>query len=300
MKTSPETISLLLSPNLKGNDYNWKVLTNGWRVDPDRLMTWVEAHSTIEDLERAQAMGRIWKGLWEQSQSMYERLYGQAPEGVEPRPFMMHGKQWEGWYHPIIGDSDLSRYVNKLPELDKAETNFWPATSNAYTKRRTGAIQVLDLSYDQIGVRLSQEIHDITFREFVSNTAKLMKDQTFRQAVTGHYGKEYLDQMDGWLQRIAGKNSFNGAAMRLAQRWSNVLPAGMLSPTVCCLQPITARQQHGSTAWMMSSRELDPNIFKSVPKFLGFTAELKMNQWFGTAVHDLYGASPQMGDKLWD
>jgi hypothetical protein len=281
-----------------GNEYNWRTLTKGWRIDPDQLMKWVEAHSTIEDLERAQSMGKIWKGLWEQSSAMYERLYGVAPEAVEPRPFMMHGKQWDGWYHPIIGDTDLSRYVNKLPELDKAETNFWPATNNAYTKRRTGAIQVLDLSYDQIGVRLSQEIHDIAFREFVSNTAKLMKDQTFRQAVTAHYGKEYLDQMDGWLQRTAGKNSFNGAAMRLAQRWSNELRQNVIS-TYVAFNPITAAK-HGSTAWMMSSRELDANLFKSVPKFLGFTAELKMNQWFGTAVSDLYGKSPQMGDKLWD
>ena len=281
-----------------GNDYNWRTLTKGWRVDPDQLMKWVEKNSTVEDLERAQAMGKIWKGLWEQSSAMYERQYGIAPEAVEPRPFMMHGKQWDGWYHPIIGDMDLSRYVNKLPELDKAETNFWPATNNAYTKRRTGAIQVLDLSYDQIGMRLSQEIHDIAFREFVANTAKLMKDQGFRQAVTAHYGKEYMEQMDGWLQRTAGKNSFNGAAMRVAQAASNAIRQNVIS-TYVAFNPITAAK-HGSTAWMMSSRELDPNIFKSVPRFLGFTAELKMNQWFGTAVSDLYGKSPEMGDKLWD
>jgi hypothetical protein len=280
-----------------GNEYNWRVLAKGWKVDPDVLMKWVEKNSTVEDLERAQGLGKIWKGLWSDSTAMYSRLYGMIPEAVEPRPFMMHGKQWDGWYHPIIGDSELSRYVNKLPELEATERNFWPATSNNYIKRRTGAIQVLDLSYDQIGVRLSQEIHDIAYREFVANAAKILKDNSFRQAVTSHYGKEYLDQMDGWLQRTAGRNSFNGAAMRLAQQWSNDLRQNVIS-TYVAFNPITA-MKHGSTAWMMSSRELDPNLFKSVPKFVGFTGQVVANRWFGSAVSDLYGKSPLLGDSLW-
>ncbi len=283
-----------------GNDYNFKTLAKGWKLEPEQLWKWAEkaTEDRVDMLERAQEMGKIWKGLWNQSSAMYERLYGMAPEAVEPRPFEMHGRMWDGWYHPIIGDSDLSRYVNQLPQIDKAPYNYWPSPSNNYIKRRTGAIQVLDLSYDQIGVRLSQEIHDIAFHEFTYNTAKIMKDQAFRQAVTGHYGKEYMDQMDGWLDRAAGKNSFNGAAMRVAQAASSAIRQNVIS-TYIAFNPITAAK-HGSTAWMMSSRELDPNIFKSVPKFVGFTGQLKMNQWFGTAVSDLYGKSPQMGDKLWD
>ena len=37
---------------------------------------------------------------------------------VVPRPFEMHGRRWDGWYHPVIGDSHRSRFVNKLPEME--------------------------------------------------------------------------------------------------------------------------------------------------------------------------------------
>src|SRR6185312_969731 len=127
-----------------GNNYNWRVLAKGWGVDPDVLWKWVEQNSTVEDIERAQKLGNIFKGLKASADQVYQHLYGIAPENVIPRPFTMHGKQFEGWYHPVIGDRHLSRFVNKMPQVDEPEVNFWPSTSNAYMKRRTGANQVID------------------------------------------------------------------------------------------------------------------------------------------------------------
>ena len=276
-----------------GNDYNWKVLTKGRDVDPDVLWHWVEANSTVEDLERAQALGKIFKGLKEKSDQVYERLYGVAPESVVPRPFTMHGRQWEGWYHPVIGDRELSKYVNKMPDTEP-EVNFWPSTSNPYIKRRTGAIQPIDLSYDAIPARMEQMVHDIAFREFVANTAKVFKDSRFREGIRTYYGREYMDEMDAWLQRVAGDSSFNTGAMAVANRLSRELRQNVITTMIAFNVPTV--EKHFATAWMMSARELDSNLWRSVPKIVGEMA----SAGFKRATLDLYGKSPYLGDKLWD
>lgn len=278
-----------------GNNYNWSILAKGWGLDPDMLMKWVEANTTVEDIARAQKMGDIFRGLKRESDRVYQHMYGVAPENVTVRPFQMHGQSFEGWYHPIIGDSELSAYVNKL-DLPKTN-NFWPSTSNSYMKRRTGAVQVLDLTYDSIPARMGQVIHDIAFREPVSNIAKIFKDQRFRQGITQYYGKVYLDEMDSWLNRIAGVDSYQPEILRLANRLSDNLRQNVITTQIAF--NLGTVEKHGLTAAMMSARELGPNLFKTVPTLAHVTAQVAASS-FGRAVGDMFGKSQTLGDTLWN
>ena len=235
-----------------GNDYNWKTLAQGWKVDPDALWKWVEANTTPEDIERAQKLADVFSGLKSKSDIVYQNMYGVAPESVQPRPFMMHGKQYDGWYHPVIGDAERSKFVNKL-EMEAPNT-FWPSTSNKYTKRRTGANQVIDLTYDMIPVRLGQEAHDIAFRQVVHDTAKIFKDTDFRQHITRYYGSEYMEEMDQWLKRIAGIDSYTTGALGLANKISDNIRQNVVTTQIAF--NLGTVEKHGLTAWMMSSREL--------------------------------------------
>ena len=279
-----------------GNNYNWSILTKGWKVDPDVLMAWVEKNSTPEDIERAQKLGKIFSGLKSEADKEYLHLYGIAPESVVPREFQMHGRTYEGWYHPIIGDPQLSRFVNKMPEIG-AEANFWPSTSNAYMKRRTGAVQVVDLTYDAIPGKLDQIVHDISFRAFVSNTAKIFKDSRFREGIRTFYGKEYMEEMDQWLQRIAGDSSYNTSAMQLASKLSNTLRQNVISTQIAF--NLGTMEKHGLTAGLMSARELSPNLLKSVPEFGKVFAEVAPSL-FKRAVSDMFGHSTELGDSIFD
>lgn len=277
-----------------GNNYNWSILTKGWKVDPEVLKAWVEKNSTPEDIERAQNLGKIFQGLKGEADKEYMHLYGIAPESVVPQSFQMHGKTYEGWYHPIIGDPQLSRFVNKMPELG-AESNFWPSTSNAYMKRRTGAVQVVDLTYDAIPGKLDQIIHDISFRSFVSNTAKIFKDSRFREGVRTFYGKEYMEEMDQWLQRIAGDSSYNTSAMQLASKLSNTLRQNVISTQIAF--NLGTMEKHGLTAGLMSARELSPNLLKSIPEFGKVFAEVAPSL-FKRAVGDMFGHGAELGDSI--
>src|SRR5690348_3990918 len=226
----------------------------------------------------------------------YQHLYGVAPENVIPRPFQMHGKQWDGWYHPIIGDPILSRYVNKMPDME-VERNFWPSTSNAYMKRRTGAVQVVDLTYNSIPARLDQIIHDISMRAFVANTARIFKDTQFRQTVSRYYGLEYMQSMDSWLKRVAGDSSYNTGALKMASKWSNTFRQNVIS-TAIAFNPATV-EKHGLTAFAMSAHELNPNLLKSLPQFSWTTLQVAPSL-FKRAALDMFGKSPELGDSLFD
>lgn len=279
-----------------GNNYNWSILAKGWKVDPAALMQWVEKVSTPEDIERAQSLGNIFKGLKSEADKEYNSLYGISPENVVPRPFTMHGKQYDGWYHPIIGDPQLSRFVNKMPSTE-VEHNFWPSTSNAYMKRRTGAVQVVDLTYDSIPAKMSQVMHDISFRAFVANTAKIFKDTGFRNTILERYGKPYMEEMDKWLQSLAGDASYNTGAMQLATKLSNTLRQNVISTQIAF--NLGTMEKHGLTAGLMSARELNPNLLKSLPEFGKVFAEVAPSL-FKRAVRDMTGKSADLGDSLFD
>lgn len=277
-----------------GNDYNFQTLARGWQVNPQVLWNFVIANSTKEDFDRAFAMSKMFdkaKGL---SDTVYQNLYGKAPPNIEPRPFMAHGQQYPGWYHPVIGDPARSAALNKMPDIEK-KPQFWPSTSNPYVKRRTGARQVIDLTYDSIPAHFQTMFHDIAFREPIYNLAKLVKDSGFRSTITGHYGKEYMEEIDDWIQRVAGDSSHNSAAMQTANRLSNFFRQNVVSTQIAA--NIGTVEKHGLTAAAMSARELGPNLFKTVPKMLHIMSEVGLDS-FRHAVMDMFGKDPLMGDSL--
>ena len=277
-----------------GNDYNFKTFANGWNVDPNVLWGWVMSHSTVEDFDRAFAMSKMFDKAKGMSDTVYQNLYGRAPPNIEVRPFVAHGKSYPGWYHPIIGDPARSAVLNKMPELEK-QTQFWPSTSNPYVKRRTGAQQVVDLTYDSIPARFQTMFHDISFREPIYNLAKLVKDTSFRNVIKSHYGPEYMDEMDSWLQRVAGNQSHNSSAMQTANKISNYLRQNIISTQIAFNAGTV--EKHGITALAMSARELDANLFKSVPKMIHIMGEVGLDS-FRHAVMDLFGKDPNMGESL--
>jgi hypothetical protein len=275
-----------------GNDYNWRVFTKGWGIDPDVLRTWVEKNSTPEDFDRAQALGDLFTKSKGKSDVVYKNIYGIAPENIQVRPFTMHGKEYEGWYHPIIYDPLRSR-LSKLQGADPAEgahSNFWPSVSNAYTRRRTGNVDVISLSQDMVPVKLNQMLHDIAFRDFVHNTAKITRDDAFRQAITKSYGPEYVEVIDKWLERIAGNASYNSTALSMATRISGRLRSNVISTYIAF--SATTVEKHGFTAAIMSAKEVGAG------KFARITAEVAANS-FKRAVSDLFGKSEGLGDTLW-
>jgi hypothetical protein len=275
-----------------GNAYNERVLTEGWKVNKDVLWKWLETVTTPEDWDRAQARGDMFSKAKGMSDVVYKQMYGVAPEDIQVRPFNIHGKTYPGYYHPIDYDplrSKLSKIQSADPSKPKFDS-FWPSPANAYTKRRSGNIDVINLDPDMIPIRLNQILHDVAFRQFVANTAKITRDNGFRRDISYHYGPEYVEVIDKWLERIAGNASFNSNALALASKVSNQLRQNVVSTYIAF--GATTIMKHGPTAAVMSAKEVGAG------KFARAFAETSANS-FSHATMDLFGKDPALGDSLW-
>ena len=240
-----------------GNDYNERVLTQGWKIDPTALRTWLETVTTPEDWARAQARGDMFSKAKGMSDIVYKQMYGVSPEDIQVRPITMHGVTYPGWYHPIDYDplrSKLSKMQSADPSKPKFDS-FWPSPSNAYTKRRSGNVDVINIDNpEMIPIKLNQILHDIAFKQFVANSAKITRDSGFRRDVSYRYGPEYVEVIDKWLERIAGNASYNSNAMALASRWSNFFRQNVVSTYIAF--GLTTIEKHGPTAAIMSAKEV--------------------------------------------
>jgi len=276
-----------------GNPYNIRVLTEGWKINKDALWKWLEMVTTSEDWDRAQARGDMFSKAKGMSDTVYQQMYGVAPEDIQVAPFTIHGKTYPGYYHPIDYDplrSRLSKIQSSDPSKPKFDS-FWPSPSNAYTKRRSGNIDVINLDPDMIPIKLNQILHDIAFRQFVANTAKITRDNGFRRDISYHYGPEYVEAIDKWLERIAGNASYNSDAMALASKISNRLRQNVVSTYIAF--GLTTIEKHGPTAALMSAKEVG-----NAAKFARVSAEVGASH-FSNAMLDLFGRDPDLGNSLW-
>lgn len=274
-----------------GNKSNWNVLAKGYSADPVALRAWLERNITKADVLRAQKLGdTVFKRLVREADDLYERMTGATIEKVPLEPITFNTRDGpitvEGWYHPLIRNSD----VNTVWEKD-ADTGIWSqrdvslkskndddffhySTANGYTKKRTGATYPLELDFNRVPARMRQMIHDIAFKEVIHETRKIFENGSFQDAVTKHYGSIYKDLLTPYLKGIAGAESFPSRANGAATRVSEFLRQNVIS-TLIGFNPYTAFK-HGPTALVMSSREVGTKNFAN-------------------AVATLYGKSPELG-----
>ena len=143
-----------------------------------------------------------------------------------------------------------------------------------------------------------QQIHYLAMHEPVMNVARLIRDDRFRRAVTTHYGKEYMEAIDHWVQSAAGEASINSGMMAQATKWSGIMRQNVMN-TLIGFNMGTV-EKHGPTAFMYSLKELAPKtVVAGIPSFLHVTAEVAPGL-FRHTVMDLFGRSPELGDSNFD
>ncbi len=254
------------------------------------LFAWIERNTTEADINRAQRRGEIFNEAWERYKTVERNVNGVAPASVEPTPFTLHGKEFQGWYHPIIDDPIRSQKEYQISNAEDKPHSFWPTVASGFTKQRTGAKHVLDLNIDMASVRLNQVLHAVAFKEFVNNTNKIFRDREFRAGVRDFYGHEYLEEMDTWLRDVAGNASVDSKMAGEVTKLSNYFRQNVMS-TYIAFNPSTI-QKHGLSAWAMSAKEVGLTGFAKI------TAEVAGDSFYH-AVADLFSKDPYLGNTLW-
>ena len=216
-------------------------------------------------------------------------ISGVASKSIDIRPFTMHDKQYEGWYHPIIDDPIRSAKEYMISNAEDQPHSFWPSVASGFLKERTGAKHVLDLNIDMVPIKLNQMLHAVAFKDFVHNTNKVFRDKQFRRGISQYYGHEYLDEMDTWLRDVAGNASHDSRLTGEMTRLSNYFRQNVITNYIA-LNPYTV-QKHGLSAAVMSAKEL------GALKFGQITAEVG-GDYFYHAVKDLFTKDPYLGNTL--
>lgn len=211
-----------------GNKGNLKKFTHGYgSPDPVRQATTAEAaafqikmkayidtHATRDDWKFVQGVWDIYKGYRADMEQVWRNTAGTQPKLVEPVPVDTPHGSFEGGYYPLIRD----QYMSPLPKKGNGEELFGPdypnfSTPQGHLKERTGATYFVDFQQPlgRIPMRMQQVIHDIAYRDAVMATAKVVRDKAIKGAIINHYGKEYADQLEPWLQKTARGSTIDEA-----------------------------------------------------------------------------------------
>lgn len=201
-----------------GNKSNIEKFTKGYAGDraswlEQKLRQMFDTHATKEDWEYAQNIWDVWAGWKKESAELYYKLSGRQPQWIESQPIQTPHGEFKGGYFPIIYDR-LRSNINSIEEKQSPNALFGPnyfraSPANHYTQSRTGYSAPIQFqaSIEQVASRMQQMIHDISYREAVMNTSKVIYDKDIRAAIRKHYGPEYEAQLSPWLKDIA--NHFN-------------------------------------------------------------------------------------------
>ena len=239
-----------------GNPDNLQRLAQGYGLEPQQVMDWVNSVATKAHWDYVQRFGNVFKQLKDQSDKMYRRLSGNAPESVPVFPIDTPHGQYAGWYHPIIHDYTFpGRHPGPASDLFAKEYQM-VGTPDGYTKSRTEYRGPLDLNLDGITNRLVQEIHDVSFREPVIKAWKLIGDPGFQRHVTAHLGRAYSDMLVRWVKDVANAANMDTERQAIANTTSEYFRQNVIG-TLVGLNPRTI-QKHTITAAINSMAEVGP------------------------------------------
>lgn len=232
-----------------GNEGNLNKLAKGYGKTPEEVMKWLFGHTTPEDWQRMERVGKLWNDLFERANTMHHQLTGVAVDKVPLQQIVTPHGTFDGWYAPLMSDVRLKGYkqgAGKMGVYGEGDSGFYRATTNqAWSKARTGAVYPVALDLDALPVRMKQMIHDIATRPAVVQLSKFFYDNTFTQAISNYMGQEYADQLIPFLRDFAGSTNYVAPAAGQFAGFMNALTHNMVS-TFIDFSPSTIGK-HGLT-----------------------------------------------------
>lgn len=260
-----------------GNASNLRKMAQGYGLKPEQVKSWLDKVATKEDWEWAQKLGDVFKDLKIESDKMYRRLTGLAPESIEITGVATPHGSLPGWYYPIISHPLWEGKTKAKIGLE--QDNYIRATTPAgYTKTRTESVAPVALSLDMFPNRMKQIIHDISFREAVINANKIFSDPGVRQAIAKHYGVEYRELLTPYLRDVANSANFRSDAEFVGTKALEYFRQNMIASLIG-LNPGTVLK-HTPTALLNSMNEVGPvNFAKAMTGLLKTNKETGESNW---------------------
>lgn len=203
--TKAEMLSVALN---WGNEGNRAALMDGHKWSPMQVEA-VLAKLDKRDWDTVQA---IWDWIAEykpESFALQERLTGIRPQEVEAAPVLTKFGTYAGGYFPLRYDPRRSEKTfkreAKVQTLEEFGTNWIkPQTKKGHLIERTkSGGQRVRLDMGVLTEHVENVIHDITHREAIITTLRLIEDPRVAEAIKGVVGVQMYRVIRPWLAHIA-------------------------------------------------------------------------------------------------
>lgn len=184
-----------------GNEGNAEALTNGYGIDITTLQAVLDRELDEKYAVLTQAVWDTYGSYWAEVEAHEERMTGIKPEKVEATAYIHRGRVMPGGYFPIMHDSEMSAERLAKRDRDRAKAikadevidmsdTFYSSdmTRHNHTEKRVGSTKPLSLDLNKIGMSFEAIIHDLNYREPISEILKVLTHPGVSQDIASIVG----------------------------------------------------------------------------------------------------------------
>jgi len=255
-----------------GNDGNTQRLLN--EFSPDQLAA-IAATATTRDAEFVQDIWDIIDSYWPEIREQALRIDGVAPPKVEATLnewtqgiAARTGVPLRGGYYPIVHDGILARLQDAAERAAMMERGYWTSAQTRHgwlNARAESTPHKLALSLNVPFMHLAGVLHDLTHREALIATNRILRHQGLRDAIEKRYGPAVMAEFLARQTTIAGGlPGVNARGEAILMRWRNnqVLAQLAFAPGTMALQltgAFNVAARYGWPAMMATTARLWAN-----------------------------------------
>lgn len=193
-----------------GNEGNRDALTEGLGLLPSGVEAVLDKAMDERDWKFVQSVWSYLDGFYPEIAALERRMTGVEPERIEAVTFSTRFGEMKGGYYPLKYDAVRSdrAHAHQMQDRAKLMTSGGftrPATRKGHTKERVGSGgQPVRLDINVLFEHLHDVVHDLTHREAVIDTNRLLADDRVSNAIKATAGHDAHRQMVNWVRDIAG------------------------------------------------------------------------------------------------
>lgn len=207
-----------------GNEMNRQLMADTLKTDPTIINDWLIRNMTKQRWDFVENIWRMYEQEINTRRNLaYQRTRGYGMEFPEAIEFHdIDNKRRTGGYFPIMRVRE--GFLDPKKSTDIMDTRIYdalPGNSHRMVAEaeRQGQTFEISMNFDELTVRIKEDIHDISFREAVINAGKIINDPRFYKMVFNAFGKQQADLFKPWLKNIANDGGKTDGYMAKNVAW---------------------------------------------------------------------------------
>lgn len=258
-----------------GNESNFKKLTASYEYNgktyqwaPSTVEALIDVNAKKADWDFVQHIWDIHESYWPKIEDLAVKMSGVIPDKIEGRSIKNDHGDFKGGYMPLDADALWPEVKPSEQGLFKSARYFNSIPPKGYQKARTEAAYPLELNFNKIVETMRQTVHDLAYRESLTNAAKFLDNTEIRGGIQRFFGPEYLAQVRPWLEDIA-RNSKRVDDKALGSLNAVARLARTRTVTVQMMYRLMTAFKHGAAAGLYSVGEVGLGVVPEMGRLFG-------------------------------